>query len=192
MPTNTQVQTFTNRQGRTFAVRMLPVGARYGREDCLTVDDDTLVDFYDTTHADDGAGWGDGFGKLGQFVSRYYAATLLGLDKYSNTKPGEGLCLDGGNADVWTIDGTTMDAVRAWIARRFTIVTIDGFAWHVDYNPVKQGGTVRPGTAPNLPVPFQTVGTTATLPSDAIPGVAVSALDRVLDKVGAWMLVNRL
>lgn len=195
MPTNTQVQTFTNHQGRTFAVRMLPVGARYGRTGSLTVGDDTLVEFYDVTHADDGAGEGDGFGKLGQFVSRYYAATLLGLDEYSNTKPGEGLCLDGGNAEVWSIDGATMDTIRAWIASRFTILSIDGSAWrwHIDYHPVTGAGTIRLGKGTSVLVSFRTVGGVPVFPpNEAAPAAMLDQLAPVLDKVSAWMLVHRL
>lgn len=183
MPTITQVQTFTNSEGRTFAVRMLPVGARYGRNNSVQVTDDTLVEFYDTTHADDGAGGGDGFGLLGQFVSRYYAATLLGMDKYSNPHR-EGLCLDGGNPQVWSIDPATMDEVRAWIGQRFTILAIDGTTWHVDYHPVRCNGTIRNA---GRSVPFRTVGTDAMVPPNETPDPALPAA--VLDTVSAWLRV---
>lgn len=123
----TPVRTFTNSDGRTFAVRIVPPGARYGRANVLTNDGPVMAEFYDTTTADDGdgdfrPGGRGGFGPLGQFVSRYNVPTLLGTDRYG-TGTG-GLCLDGGaNARVWRVDGDTMSAVREWLRTSTTTPT---------------------------------------------------------------------
>ncbi len=59
---------------RPFTVKVLFKGDKYGLNDCLTHDkDEPLVEFYDFANA------GKAFGPLGQFVSRYYASTILGL-----------------------------------------------------------------------------------------------------------------
>lgn len=117
-PVRTPFRTYTNDKGRTFAVRYLPEGARYGRTNALTTDRPT-VEFYDTTHADDASGEnGAGFGPLGQFTgARCYLDTLLGRDGYFSGKlDQDGLILDDGNRDVWSIDGATMRRVVAWLA----------------------------------------------------------------------------
>lgn len=56
-----------------FNVRIVFPGEKYGRTDSFVNDGaDPLVEFYDTYHKDD-KDW-----KRGQFVSRYYAAALVG------------------------------------------------------------------------------------------------------------------
>jgi hypothetical protein len=99
--------------GRWFAVRYLPTGARYGRTGAVTVDQDT-VEFWDLADADDAAP-GALFGPLGQFVSRYYVTPLL--DEQSRDPRVTGLCLDGGNASAWSVDGPTMRVVFSWLRR---------------------------------------------------------------------------
>ena len=111
--------TFVNAAGRRFTTRVVREGDTYGLDHCLTYTregdrltfdpDEVLVEFYDATYAGD-----DRFDPvlgLGQFVSRYYGTTLLDGDRWSPRKRGTGLCLDGGNADVWSIDGATMEKV---------------------------------------------------------------------------------
>lgn len=71
------------------------------------------MEFFDTTYADDGGGAGDGFGPLGQFVTRHNIATLLGIDGYGS---GVG-ALDGG-VPAWKIDRATMAQVRTWLRER--------------------------------------------------------------------------
>jgi hypothetical protein len=63
-------------------------------------DKEALVEFYDGRypHTSDG-----------QFISRYYASTLL-----ESEGSGRGLDLNGGVSN-WKVDGTTMDLVRDWI-----------------------------------------------------------------------------
>lgn len=91
--------------GRRFTAKIVDVGDRYGRNKCLTNDGDPMVEFYDATYAGN-----PGFDAEGQFVSRYYIATILGRD-------GFGLDLDGG-IPVWTIDAEAMTEVRAWLAEQ--------------------------------------------------------------------------
>ena len=86
-----------------FNVRIVNKGDRYGRADCLTHDDDRpMVEFYDRRyqHGD----WPD----RGQFVSRYYVSTLLEVEN-------RGLCLDGGNANEWSVSADGMAIVRAYL-----------------------------------------------------------------------------
>lgn len=119
MAMKTPFRLFTDTTGRTWAVRFLPIGARYGRDRKLTVDAPT-VEFYDTAYADDGTFQRGGFGPLGQFVQRYDVATILGHDNYSSHTPGEasGLVLDGG-VPAWRIDAETMTRVREWLAEHY-------------------------------------------------------------------------
>lgn len=104
----TPLRTFTNDKGRTFAVRVLPAGARYGAGN-RSVTDRAEVEFYDTTHADDAGAHNPaaGFGPIGQFVSRYHFGTLI-------THSG-GLTLDGGVPE-WSLDAATMKQVTLWLS----------------------------------------------------------------------------
>src|SRR5574344_1404414 len=93
-----------NNKGKQFAAKLLAKGDAYGLDKCLTWDKEKpCVEFYDVTYA------GDGFDEVGQFVSRYYASTILDSDG--------GLCLDG-EIPAWTIDSMSMDKVRAWMQKR--------------------------------------------------------------------------
>lgn len=111
MRVKTPYQLFTNANARTFAVRVVPAGARYGKGNALVDRQHTLVEFYDAMYADDGADDDTGFGPLGQFVSRYRIGTIMGHDQEHGTG---GLTLDGGVA-VWSIDAGTMAKVRLWL-----------------------------------------------------------------------------
>ena len=103
----------TNADGRTFAVRILQDGARYGRNDCLTVEGETLVEFWDTTHA----GEEHFHPVLGNFTGgRYYLSTLRGESRYSSGNLRQtGLCLHGG-VPVWKVTGPNMAEVLAFAA----------------------------------------------------------------------------
>lgn len=94
---------------RSFNVRIVEKGDKYGMGMCLTHDaDDPLVEFYDASYNFDK----DENGRvLGQFVSRYYMSTLAG--EYTGV---HGLCLDMGNADSWTVDKTSMKLVGDWLS----------------------------------------------------------------------------
>lgn len=92
-----------NDRGRTFHVRVVHLGGRYGLEDCLEHDErEPLIEFYDATYADP---TGD-FGPRGQFVNRYNASTLLG-----DADPTRGLDLHGG-VQVWYLDAAAWHEVR--------------------------------------------------------------------------------
>lgn len=124
---HTPFTTVTNVHGRTFVVRYLPTGARYGRANCLVNEPgkfgygSPVVEFYDTTYADDSDGDytpGDkplhGFGPLGQFVSRYNVASILGEDAYGS---GTGALNLHGGVPVWYVDAETMLDVRDWLKK---------------------------------------------------------------------------
>jgi hypothetical protein len=76
-------------------------GDAYGLDMKLTHSGKPMVEFYDAhyEHTD-----------FGQFVSRYYADTLLeGMDD----APGRGLCLDGGVPE-WSVSGEALFRVQQW------------------------------------------------------------------------------
>lgn len=86
-----------------FNVRILRKGEKYGLENCLTHKErKPLVEFYDYRHRDDKE-W-----KRGQFVSRYYAETILKHDLNF------GLSLDGGVPE-WTVSAESMRDILAWL-----------------------------------------------------------------------------
>ena len=66
---------YDNERGQPWTIRVLDIGDKYGREDCLTYDaDEPVVEFYDADHPhtiDAPSGT-----VLGQFVSRYYISTI--------------------------------------------------------------------------------------------------------------------
>lgn len=93
-----------------FNVRIVRKGGRYGLNNCLTHDkDEPMVEFYDSRYPHT---------EHGQFVSRYYVATILGTDRYGSGEGG--LCLDGGNRDQWTVSEKDMDTVREYLRNQFT------------------------------------------------------------------------
>ena len=86
-----------------FNVRILRKGEKYGLEDCLTHKErKPLVEFYDYRHRNDQE-W-----KRGQFVSRYYAETIL------EHNPNNALSLDGG-IPAWTVPPVSMREILAWL-----------------------------------------------------------------------------
>ena len=86
-----------------YNVRIVNTGDKYGRKDCLTNDNEPLVEFYDSRY--DQADW---MGR-GQFVSRYYVDTIMRGDY-----PG-GLSLDGGIPE-WTVSADEMRQVKQYLA----------------------------------------------------------------------------
>lgn len=95
-------------------VHVVAPGAHYGLNNCLIHDDSrSLIEFWDMSVK-------KGDFPDGQFVSRYYVETLL-EDKWG-AGPDElmqhGLCLDGDNADVWSISGAEMTKVYEWLRSR--------------------------------------------------------------------------
>lgn len=97
---------------RNFRVRLVwdkPAGGTTYGPDGKVVPErlQPTVEFYDMTYADDPKYASTQFKGKGQFVSSYYAATLM-------ERPHGGLDLYGGEP-AWQIDGRSMDKVRAWI-----------------------------------------------------------------------------
>jgi len=90
----------TNTNGRSFFVRTVLKGDKYGLDDRLTHDrDDPMIEFYDAQYANVRS-----FGPRGQFVSRYYVSTL------AKHPTGAGLCLDGGVPE-WSVDAAALAPV---------------------------------------------------------------------------------
>jgi hypothetical protein len=89
---------------RPWVVRLIQPGESYGLDDCLINDSkEALIEFYDATYAGD-----EGFGPLGQFVSRYHLTTLQAHQR------GVGLALDWSH-QVWHLSAETSDKVLDWI-----------------------------------------------------------------------------
>lgn len=87
-----------------FVVRIVHEGDRYGLRGCLVHDHAApLVEFYDATLRGK-----EGFAPYGQFVSRYYAETLMAGD-YP-----QGLALDGGVPE-WSVSPSGMRSVKRWL-----------------------------------------------------------------------------
>jgi hypothetical protein len=89
---------------KTFLVRIVREGDRYGLDNCLTHKGESMVEFFDHDYAFDK----DVQGRvLGQFVSRYYISTLKshrgGLNLY-------------GSEPKWSVSALAMDQVMEYIA----------------------------------------------------------------------------
>lgn len=101
----------TNREGKEFKIRIVwdkPAGGTSYDSKGRVVHErlQPTVEFYDMTHADDPAY--PTFKGKGQFISSYYASTLV------DRRPQTGLSLYGGEP-AWQIDWRTMDDLIAWI-----------------------------------------------------------------------------
>lgn len=84
-----------------WTVRIVRKGQKYGRDNCLThTENDPLVEFYDRRYAHT---------PHGQFVSRYYASTLL-----SSPNASGGINLHGGVPE-WTVGDEVMGIVIPWL-----------------------------------------------------------------------------
>lgn len=91
----TKAITITTGRGIPFEVRIREKGDKWGRNNCLTWNEDRLVvEFHDL--------------RTNQFVSDYYITTL------ADHKDGCGLAL-WGDEPSWMIDAATMNIVRAFI-----------------------------------------------------------------------------
>jgi len=78
-----------------FNLRIVCAGDTYGRDNCRTHNGAPLAEFYDSTYPHT---------EHGQFVSRYYVDTLLEHEG--------ALCLDGGNAEDWTLSAAEFAAAK--------------------------------------------------------------------------------
>jgi hypothetical protein len=100
---------------KSFAVVLVKNGDRYGRDFCLVnrpgeklSDGRTLVEFWDLDYTHSPVAPGSQV--YGQFVSRYFLATLL----EDGGRRGVGLNLDGG-IPAWSVDGPAMAEVSGWL-----------------------------------------------------------------------------
>ena len=99
----------TNDQDVTFHVRIVREGDKWGRDDCLTWDDERpAVEFYDAT-ADPAK-----FGPRGQFVSHYFLETIL------EGHPDFGIDLHHG-VIRWSITGRNKQQVIEWATRQLEL-----------------------------------------------------------------------
>ena len=91
----------TNSNGNKFLVRILSKGDRYGLNGCLVNDkDEKLVEVYDAEYAHT---------EFGQFISRYFMATLL-----EGNSRNAGINLYGGEPK-WQIDSQNWRKVIIWL-----------------------------------------------------------------------------
>lgn len=111
---STPVETeITNLEGRRFRVQIVwdqaAGGTAYDAEGNEVVEKlQPIVQFYDMTHANDPKYARSSFKDKGQFVSSYYASTLV--ERPAHT----GLDLYGGEP-LWQIDWRSMDMIIGWI-----------------------------------------------------------------------------
>jgi len=99
-------QIFTDKNNRSYTVRIVPQGGKYGRNFCLTHDKaEPMIEFYDVRYAHDHDVDGT---VLGQFVSRYYLTTLLGA-----AIGNRGIQLNGGIPE-WNIAANAITAIAQW------------------------------------------------------------------------------
>ena len=88
---------YTAGNGVPFNTRLIQRGDHYGRDNCLTHNDDRpMIEFYDARYP---------YTAYGQFVSRYYIETLT-----EGQSLRYGLDLHGGEAD-WKVDAATLEAM---------------------------------------------------------------------------------
>ena len=73
-----------------FFAKVVPVGGRFGRKNCLVNEEKPMIEFYD--------------GRYDQFITRYY------LD---NLNVNNGVILDGG-IDEWYISAENLAAAVKW------------------------------------------------------------------------------
>lgn len=91
---------------RPWAVRLVFSGMAYGLDFKLTHDkEQPLVEFYDARFEHT---------PYGQFVSRYYAETLL--EGYEKGRTAGGICLEGGVPD-WNLSGAALGRVLDWVKK---------------------------------------------------------------------------
>ncbi|ATX81987.1 hypothetical protein Ga0123462_1123 [Mariprofundus ferrinatatus] len=101
-----------NKSKVKFNVKILNKGDQYGLNKCLRHDEEEpVVEFYDARHKNSDP--------EGQFISRYYVKTLLGMDdellSEDITLGQRGLCLDGNHSDTWYLTPENCMCVGTWI-----------------------------------------------------------------------------
>jgi hypothetical protein len=94
-----------------YNIRIVKNGDKYGLDHKLTYDEDKpMVEFYDARYP---------HSEFGQFITRYYIGTILCLDGYygSDRPLDNGLCLDGGNRNEWSVSSCEMQVVKDYISQ---------------------------------------------------------------------------
>lgn len=95
-----------NDGGRPWVVRLVFSGMAYGLDFKLTHDKEKpLVEFYDARFEHT---------PYGQFVSRYYAETLL--EGYEKGRTAGGICLEG-SVPEWNVSGGALGRVLDWVGK---------------------------------------------------------------------------
>jgi hypothetical protein len=101
------ILSFTNDLGIPMIARLVHRGDRYGRDGCLTHDEeDPMLEFYDARYNHNP--W---LGFRGQFISRYYLSTL---NEHRPYKRWIGLDLHGG-VPVWKASSENMVDIFNWL-----------------------------------------------------------------------------
>jgi hypothetical protein len=92
-----------------YNIRIVKNGDKYGLNFKLTYDENKpMVEFYDSRYP---------HSEFGQFIARYYIGTILGLEGYYGSPINNGLCLDGGNPNEWSVSQCEMETVREFISK---------------------------------------------------------------------------
>ena len=101
---------FTAANGIPFTIRIVFKGGQYGLNDCLVHDKaEPMIEFHDARYKTRGFD-----PELGQFVTRYYLKTLLGLDQWGSGNVRNGINLHLGEPN-WKIDGETLVKIVSWV-----------------------------------------------------------------------------
>jgi hypothetical protein len=92
-----------------YNIRIVKNGDKYGLDNKLTYDENKpMVEFYDSRYP---------HSEFGQFISRYYIGTILCLDGYYGSPLDNGLCLDGGNPNEWSVSSCEMQVVKDYVSQ---------------------------------------------------------------------------
>jgi len=92
-----------------YNVRIVKKGDKYGLDHKLTHNEnDPMVEFYDSRYL---------HSEFGQFISRYYIGTILCLNGFYGRPLDNGLCLDGGNREEWSVSSCEMQIVKNYISQ---------------------------------------------------------------------------
>ena len=104
--------------GVPFSARIVRTGERYGLQMALVhTKSEPMLEFYDARFDNEKFTPG-----LGQFISRYYAESIINIDNSPHRtqgRPRDGLTLDAGIWD-WRIEGPDLDIVKNWARERLT------------------------------------------------------------------------
>lgn len=87
--------TFTNPSNRKFIARLIEKGDNYGRDNCLTNEDEPLIQFSDITNPD-----------FEQGLPAYCASTIAEIED------GQGLCLMG-YEPIWDLSAENIAQTKA-------------------------------------------------------------------------------